>query len=85
MEKMAENRVRAAIKKWDQDQNYKDQSLSIFENSLKTFHSYLKSMCSFEASSAAGGNGAGDLYLFCEENLLREHIKRLAEQEKLFQ
>lgn len=80
----AEDRVRAAIRNWDEDQNWKDSSLKLFELSVTAFRAYRSALCEVDASSTAGGNGAGDMRLYCEEGLAKERLKYLARQEKHF-
>lgn len=80
----AEDQVRSAIRNWEEDENWVDQSLELFEKSVIAFRAYQAAVCEVDASSAAGGNGAGDMRLSCEENLAKERIQLLAAQRKYF-
>lgn len=80
----AESRVRVAIHIWEEEEQFKVYALKLFENSVKTFRSYLNAAGEFEASAAAGGNGAYDMQLDCQERLANERLRLLREQEKYF-
>jgi hypothetical protein len=80
----AEQSVLAGIKKWNEDEVWKDRSLALFENSVKSFRAYQAAACEVEASSTAGGNGAGDMRLYCEEDLAQERLEHLSKQVKHF-
>ncbi|MES2014053.1 MAG: lysozyme inhibitor LprI family protein [Pseudomonadota bacterium] len=61
----------------DEETTVKDNILKHFRAATKQFRRYRRTQCEFEATAAAGGNGAGDLRLQCEVRLNREYIARL--------
>jgi len=76
--------VRKRIAAWDEDAQFKQQSLSAFEDAAARFRQYESSQCEFEASSAAGGNGAGDIRLQCKLRLERAYVQDLKQHRSWF-
>ena len=81
---IAEQRVRQAIAKWDEDREWKGRSLGLFEKAIRSFREFQSSSCDAEASAAAGGNAAGDLRLGCEYRLAVLRLRELAELAQRF-
>lgn len=77
--KKAVEDLAAAIQRWDQESEWKQKSAAAMYVSSRSFQRYRKSQCDFEASLAAGGNGAGDMRLECTIELNRERTARLRE------
>ena len=61
----------------DDEAAVKNNMLMHFLSATEQFHRYRTTQCEFEASAAAGGNGAGDLRSRCEVRLNREYVARL--------
>ncbi len=80
--KKVETKLIASLESWDQDQNWKDEAITRLKDASTAFRSYQKNQCDFEASTAAGGNAAGDLRAECIYRLATERTKILLEQEK---
>ena len=76
----AQHLVRAGIAAWDVEPGDKARSLK----STRQFQIYKARQCEFEASSAAGGNGAGDMQLACGIRLMSAYLKDLEAQAALF-
>jgi hypothetical protein len=53
--------LRQRIDDSDGESEYKQTSLSLLQTSASAYRRYRSSQCDFEASTAAGGNGAEDL------------------------
>lgn len=81
---LAERRVRETIAHWDQEQIYRDRSVSLLNASRRAYLAQRKATCEVEASSAAGGNAAGDLRLQCQERWDIKWLEQLAILEKMF-
>ena len=81
---IAERRVREAIAHWDQEQTYRDQSVALLNASRKAYLTQRKATCEVEASAAAGGNGAGNSRLQCQERWDIKWREQLAILEKMF-
>lgn len=73
----AQKNVTARIERLDEEQPIKDRVLQKFAEAEREFEEYRMAQCEFEASTAAGGNGAGDLRLQCEVRLNRAYAARL--------
>jgi hypothetical protein len=61
----------------DDEVEVKNRILKNFDAATEQFKRYRTAQCEFEASSAAGGNGADDIRLQCEVRLNRERVARL--------
>ena len=72
--------VRERILAWEEDPLCKERALDLFEAAAKQFEIYRKKQCEFEASAAAGGNGAGDMQLDCQARLGAAYLKALKAQ-----
>jgi hypothetical protein len=76
----AQQLVRTRIAAWDQELSYKSRTLTLFDKAAIQFHNFLARQCEFEASVAAGGNGASDMRHGCQIELYRSYLKSLQEQ-----
>jgi uncharacterized protein YecT (DUF1311 family) len=81
---LAEKRVREAIMRWDQEQTYRDRSIALLNMSRKAYLKQRAAACEVEASTAAGGNGASDLRLQCQERWDIKWLEQLAILEEKF-
>jgi len=73
-----ESQLRSRIKLWDQDQaSYVQRSLLLFEQERQSYRRYREARCEFDASAAAGGNGAGEMRLGCMADLDGQRIESL--------
>jgi hypothetical protein len=76
----AEEDLHVAIAHWDEDENWKIKSANALRTSSRDFNRYRKSQCDFNASLAAGGNGAGDMRLECIIELNKQRLDMLHAQ-----
>lgn len=74
---LVQSDVSKRITHLDDEAEVKNNMLRHFRSATEQFHRYCTAQCEFEASAAAGGNGAGDLRLLCEVRLNREYVARL--------
>jgi len=81
----AQQLIRARISAWDEEPEHKVRSLALFNQSVRQFRTYQADQCEFEASVAAGGNGAGDMRLECQIGLYSHYLKSLQEQATWFE
>jgi hypothetical protein len=68
------------IQAWDEDQSDKAETLRLFRTSIDRYSQYRAARCDFERSTAAGGNGAGDMGLECQIELDDDYIRSIGEQ-----
>lgn len=54
------------ITQLDDEAEVKNSILRHFHAAIEQYNNYRTAQCEFEASTAIGGNGAGDLRLLCE-------------------
>jgi hypothetical protein len=80
----AQDAQRQRISRWDQDPPYRSRSLALFDEAAKGFARFRQEQCNFEASAAAGGNGAGDMRLSCQVALDQAYLRSLQEQAAWF-
>ena len=80
----AQESLRKRIKSWDEDAESIERTLVLFDESTKKFSRYRHSQCEFEASTAAGGNGAGDMRLSCQIALDETYLRSLYKQSTPF-
>ncbi|MFI4940273.1 MAG: lysozyme inhibitor LprI family protein [Burkholderiales bacterium] len=73
----AEAWLRKRIADSDDKSEFKKSSLTLLQESASAYRQYRSSQCNFEASTAAGGNGAGDLRLICQGELDKNYLVRL--------
>jgi hypothetical protein len=73
------------ITAWDEEQPYKDRALKHFNSSVKNFDAYLKEQCEFDASSAVGGNAAGDMRFSCRIEIGQFYLQQLQKRADWFQ
>jgi predicted outer membrane protein len=69
---------RQRISSSDEDASMKQRALEALQASADSFRRYRSKQCEFEASTAAGGNSAGDLRALCGialDNAYIEHMK----------
>lgn len=78
--KAAENKLLSKIALWNEELDYKNHTRLQFISTTKVFAKFLAEQCRFEASLAAGGNGAEDMRLVC---LIENNNKRIVEIRKL--
>jgi hypothetical protein len=69
--------LQGRIEHWDQEANYKQGALKSLKDSGLRFSEFKAAQCSFEASAAAEGNGAGDIRLACEDRLNQSYVGEL--------
>lgn len=65
------------IGSWDEELVYRQRARAHLQQSFGLFQRFRESHCEFEASLAAGGNGAGDMRLHCEADLNNQYAKSL--------
>jgi uncharacterized protein YecT (DUF1311 family) len=65
------------IDNWDEELDYRQRARAHLQQSFELFQRFRESQCEFEASLAAGGNGAGDMRLHCEADLNNQYGKSL--------
>jgi hypothetical protein len=80
----AQAALRNRIAAWDEDARYKSRALALLASSEGKFQAFTAAQCAFEASAAAGGNGAGDMQLECQISLGAAYLKSLQEQAAWF-
>lgn len=68
------------IQAWDEASDYRQRSLRLLTNSFMRFERFRDAECEYEAASAAGGNGAGDMRLECKVSLNRAYTESLRQQ-----
>lgn len=69
----AEAAAAIRIERWDEESVYIARSLELLNALATNFRAYRAARCELAASSAAGGNGAGDIRLDCEIQLNRTY------------
>ena len=69
---------------WSGEAVWRHYSLAAFNKATKQFRSYRKAQCDFEATAAAGGNGAGDMQLECQVELDKPYLELLHKEITLF-
>ena len=74
---LVQSDVSKRIAHLDEEAKVKDNMLRLFRAATEQFRRYRTTQCEFEASSAAGGNDAGDLRWQCAVRLNREYLARL--------
>jgi hypothetical protein len=77
-----EERVLNAFASWDQQQDDRARSLSLFADAKKRFEAARSSQCEFEASLSAGGNSQGDRRYLCEIEMNLRRSRDLRDVEK---
>lgn len=73
----AEASTLSALHRWDEDAHFKSRSIAAFKNTTTNFRQMRKINCEFQATLAAGGNGAGDMRLDCQIELNQRRIIEL--------
>jgi hypothetical protein len=81
----AEAALSLRIDGWDDEEKMRQKSRALLATSSSAFQSYKMAHCELDASSAAGGNGAGDLRLMCVIALNRQYIKKLNMEAQWFE
>lgn len=76
--------LRERIKNWGEEAGSIERTLVLFDESAKRFNRYRQAQCEFAASTAAGGNGAGDMRLSCQITLNEAYLRSLHEQSVWF-
>jgi hypothetical protein len=77
---VAEHALSKRISAWDEDRAYRIKSLELLAMTARQFRIYRNAQCNFDASSTAGGNGAGDLRFKCQIALDDAYLKMLQER-----
>mgnify|MGYP003945700773 CR=1 FL=1 len=77
---MEQELQRQRIDQWDQDRPYRARTLALFNEAADKFAHLRHAQCDYEASAAAGGNGAGDMRLSCQGALDNAYLKSLRSQ-----
>ena len=83
--RVAQQLIRTRIASWDEDPANKSRTLALFNKAATQFRSYQTRQCEFEASAAAGGNGASDIRLSCQITLYGAYLKSLQKQAAWFE
>ena len=65
------------IKSWDQEQEFRDETIKLFKKAIKSFDTYKEHQCRYEWSAAAGGNGASSMGAICTIRLNNDYLKSL--------
>lgn len=65
---------------WPEEAVWRQYSLAALKKATKNFRNYRDAQCDFEATSAAGGNGAGDMRLECDVKLDKGYLKLLHQE-----
>jgi uncharacterized protein YecT (DUF1311 family) len=73
----AERAALAALERWDQEPSYKARSKAALQASTQAFYRARHAECEFQATLAAGGNGATARRLLCEVELNRQRMGEL--------
>lgn len=68
------------IKAWDQEPEFRDETVKLFEKAVKSFESYKQHQCDYEWSAAAGGNGGSSMAFHCVIKLNTEYLNLLNTQ-----
>lgn len=89
--KNADGRVQAAqqllrqrIGRWSEDPPERTRTRALFDDAANGFARFRQAQCDYEASVAAGGNGAGDMRLRCEIDLDEAYLKSIQSQSAWF-
>lgn len=80
----AQDILRDRIAAWDEEPSYRSEARALLATAASQFRSFTAAQCAFEASAAAGGNGAGDVMLACQITLGTAYLKPLQEQAAWF-
>ena len=70
----------AKIKTWDQEPEFRDETIKLFKKAAKSFESYKQHQCDYEWSAAAGGNGGSSMAFHCVIKLNTEYLNSLNTQ-----
>jgi hypothetical protein len=68
------------IKSWDQEPEFRGETIKLFEKAANSFESYKQHQCDYEWSAAAGGNGASSMAFHCVIKLNTEYLNSLETQ-----
>jgi hypothetical protein len=80
----AQELQRQRIERSDLEVASKSRALALFNAAATTFARYRQAQCEYEASAAAGGNGAGDMRLSCQVALNEAYLKSFQAQTSWF-
>lgn len=78
--KNAQETHRKVILAWDDETSFIQQSLKLFNVSVREYARFRRAQCEYEASAAGGGNGAGDMRLNCQISLDVAYLKSLKDK-----
>ncbi|WP_438464092.1 lysozyme inhibitor LprI family protein [Marinomonas sp. PE14-40] len=73
------------IKSWDQEPEFRNETIELFKKSVKSFDSYKERQCRYEWSAAAGGNGASSMGASCTIRLNKDYLNSLELQFKWYE
>lgn len=65
------------IKSWDQEPEFRNETVKLFKKAIKSFETYKEHQCRYEWSAAAGGNGASSMGAICTIELNNSYLKSL--------
>jgi hypothetical protein len=68
------------IKTWDQEPEFRNETIKLFDKAVKSFESYKQHQCDYEWSAAAGGNGGSSMAFSCIIKLNKDYLKSLESQ-----
>ena len=68
------------IMSWDQEPEFRDETIKLFKITIKSFETYKENQCRYEWSAAAGGNGASSMGAICTIRLNKDYLKSLKVQ-----
>jgi hypothetical protein len=80
----AQDLQRRRIGQWDQDPQYRANTLALFNEAADKYAHFRRAQCEYEASVAAGGNGAGDMRHSCQVALDNAYLKSIQSQAAWF-
>ena len=68
------------IKNWDQEPQYKSETISLLRTAMSSFESFKKHQCNYEVSIAAGSNGGGTIGAQCWIRINQDYLESLESQ-----
>ncbi|MBQ4811455.1 DUF1311 domain-containing protein [Pseudoalteromonas luteoviolacea] len=68
------------IKSWEQEPEFRNETIKLFEKAVKSFESYKQHQCDYEWSAAAGGNGGSSMAASCMIKLNSQYLDFLKTQ-----
>jgi hypothetical protein len=80
----AQQLLRKRIGRWSEDPPERARTLALFNEAANGFARFRQAQCDYEASVAAGGNGAGDMRLRCQVALDEVYLESIRSQAAWF-